>query len=254
MNEHTRPVVILHIPKTAGTSLRRMIQEHYQPEDIFYIYGEDSKYTTFEDFRKLTPEEKATYRIFMGHIPFNQKLFAGLDPLYVTMLRDPVERILSYYHHVMQREEWKGRELSLLKYIETSDDKQLSDHQVRMLTGYPGKPVDGNQLATAINNLQKHFLLVGTTEYFKETAESLCNCLGIEQTTIFRENISAGRKPQDYYSKYEIGKIRELNQFDLKLYDHVLNISQNTAATSPLKRSSSATCPDEKPTSVGQDG
>ena len=110
-----------------------------------------------------------------------------------------------------------------------------------MLTGFPKASVDENQLMVAINNLEKHFSLVGTTEHFMETAEALCTCLGIEQTTIFRENISTGRKSQEYYSKYEIDKIRELNQFDLKLYDHVLKISQNTATPSTSPRTASAT-------------
>ena len=227
MNQQFRPVVILHIPKTAGTSLRRMIQEHYQTEEIFYVYGDDSTFTTFDDFKKLAPEEKAAYKIFMGHIPFNQNFFSGLNPIYITILRDPVERVLSYYHHVMQRQEWKGKDVSLLKYIEISEDRQLSNHQTRVLAGYVNEPLNEIQLEIAINNLNNHFSVVGTTDNYKEAVEALCNLMGWEHKTIYRENISTDRKQAEYYSKIEIEKIKKLNVFDLKLYDYVLKGSNN---------------------------
>ena len=229
MNKQAYPVVILHIPKTAGTSLRKLIQENCPPEDIFYIYSEDSQFTTMQDFNKLTLEEKSKYKIFMGHISFNPKLFAGLSPVYITMLRDPVERVLSYYHHVMRRNEWKGRNISLLKYIETLGDGQISNHQTRMLNGYPKPPIDEMHLETAIHNLEKYFLIVGTTEHFDEAADAVCAYFGWEYETTFRENVSEERNHIDYYSEYEIDKIKELNEFDLKLYKYIDdNLSKRT--------------------------
>lgn len=224
MNKYAQPVVILHIPKTAGTSLRRLIQENCNPEDIFYIYGEDSQFTTLRDFRKLTQEEKSAYKIFMGHIHFNPNLFAGLQPTFITMLRDPVDRVLSYYHHVMQRKEWQGNNISLLKYIETSGDGQISNLQTRMLNGYPKHPVDEKQLETAMKNLENNFQIVGTTEKFEEVAEAICEFFGWEHKAIFRENVSEDRIRKEHYSEYEIEKIREINRFDLELYDHVTKI------------------------------
>ena len=222
MTERRQPIVVLHIPKTAGTSLRRLIQENYPSEDIYYIYGEDSQFTTLKDFNKLTIEEKSNYKIFMGHIPFNQKLFAHLQPTYITMLRNPIDRVLSYYHHVMQREEWKEKNISLLKYIENSNDSQLSNHQTRMLTGFPKVPIDEMQLEIAIKNLESHFTIVGITEYFREAAEALRALFGWENNMEFKENVSVGRKQKEYYSDLEIDKIRELNKFDIKLYEHML--------------------------------
>jgi len=223
MDKFAQPVVVLHIPKTAGTSLRRLIQENCLPEDIFYIYSEDSQFTTVRDFNKLTLEEKSGYKIFMGHIAFNPKMFAGLNPTYITLVRDPVERVISYYHHVMRRQEWKDKNISLLKYIETSGDGQISNHQTRMLNGYPKYPVEEKHLETAIYNLENYFSIVGTTEHFEETADAVCAFFGWENEETHRENVSEDRKQLDYYSEYEIDKIKKLNKFDLKLYEYINN-------------------------------
>ncbi|MEX2524046.1 MAG: sulfotransferase family 2 domain-containing protein [Gammaproteobacteria bacterium] len=222
MDKQAQPIVILHIPKTAGTSLRKFVLENYEPEELFFIYSKDSHFTTQEDFKALTQEQKKNYKVFMGHIGFNPVQFKGLQPTYVSMVRDPVERILSYYHHIMnEREEWRGRNISLLKYLDTVGDSQLDNHQTRLLSGMHKRPVTDEHLQKAKQNIKKHFSHIGTTENFDDSVNELCRLFGWSKKEVPRKNVSEGRRKSDYYSDYEINQIRKLNQFDQKLYRFV---------------------------------
>lgn len=217
-----RPIVVLHIPKTAGTSLRRMIQDNYQANDLYFIYGKESGFTTIEDFKNLAEEEKSGVELFMGHLSFNLGLFPGLEPKFITLVRDPVDRVISYYHHVMNRhQEWRDKNMSLLKYIEISNDVQMNNNQTKMISGMHRQPVTEKHLQTAISNIENHFAYVGVSEEFNKSVDILCSLFNWEARTIYKENIAKNRPGRSYFSEYEINKIKELNRFDMRLYDYV---------------------------------
>ena len=160
-----RQIVILHIPKTAGTSLRKLVQKNYKKEECFFVYTKNSRFRTVDDFMQLGEEKKARLKIVMGHLPFNPSLYAGMNPVYVTILRNPVERVISYYNHVMTRKDgWTARNVSLLKYLEESEDLQLWNHQTRILSGLNEVVVDGSHLEAAIRNIETHFIFTGLSQ------------------------------------------------------------------------------------------
>lgn len=217
-----RQIIILHIPKTAGTSLRKLVQRNYKKEECFFVYTRNSRFQTVDDFMELDQGKKGRLKIIMGHLPFNPHLYAGMDPVYVTILRDPVERVISYYNHVMTRKDgWTSRNVSLLKYLEESDDLQLWNHQTRILSGLNEVVVNSGHLEAAKNNLENHFIFAGLSEMYAESIARLSALLNWSDTTIFRENTSKGRHGAGYYSKSEIQRIADMNQYDIELYNHV---------------------------------
>ena len=60
---------------------------------------------------------------------------------YITFLRDPVERLISHYHYVLRRpkhylyEQVVKDGLSLSDYVTSDISPELSNHQVRMISG-----------------------------------------------------------------------------------------------------------------------
>ena len=66
------------------------------------------------------PERRATIRGYMGHYPYVASQLLGEDPVTLTILRDPVERTISYLKHCKRYHD-HHRELSLEEiYRDTS--------------------------------------------------------------------------------------------------------------------------------------
>ncbi len=84
-----RKLVFLHLPKTGGTTLHHHFAQHFAPEEICP--------ERFSNLHAWKREDLDRYRYFSGHFNFDQvRLIPG--PLFiVTVLRDPVERLMSNY-------------------------------------------------------------------------------------------------------------------------------------------------------------
>ena len=218
------PLIFIHLPKTAGTSLRKTIQINYRSGELFFMYGKNPDFHSMKELKQLDQSRFAQYKIIMGHFPFSKKLFPFEDRRFVTILRDPVRRVISYYRHVMSRDEWKGREISLHEYIESSGDIQLQDHQTRLLSGMKRDPITEKHLEKAIRNLEKYFLHVGTSETFPQTVDCLYDILGWRKRKIFHENATLKKQAtNDDFSEDVLNRLRELNKYDIKLYEYVTN-------------------------------
>ena len=82
-----RPVVHMHIPKTAGTALRTAFEQ---------APGGKLRVFPHYDERKVAAANRAEWDIFSGHFGFNtaQQLQGDI----VTVLRHPVDRFVSVYY------------------------------------------------------------------------------------------------------------------------------------------------------------
>ena len=217
------PLIFIHLPKTAGTSLRRTIEKNYRSRELFFVYNKNPRFNTVDELRSFTPEDFAKYKVIMGHFPFNRKLFPFEDHRFVTIIREPVQRAISYYRHVMGRDEWRGREISLHEYMETSDDIQFQNHQVRLLSGMKRNPITDKHLEKAIENIEKYFLYAGTSEKFLHTVDHLYNLLEWKKKKIFHENVSSEKLGLPPCSEDDLDRLKELNQYDIKLHEWVSN-------------------------------
>lgn len=51
-------LIFLHIPKTAGTSLRKIVERFYDKEEIYTIYTKAHNMHNMDDFKALSDAEK----------------------------------------------------------------------------------------------------------------------------------------------------------------------------------------------------
>lgn len=122
-------LVFMHIIKTAGTSLRQALAAHYDPAEI-------APQQFLEEMEDVGAEAvRDRYRLMMVHFGFG--LASALAPNMITVLRDPIERIVSIYNF------WRGvplpedgpvdralryaRELSFSEFIRVEDDRIADD-------------------------------------------------------------------------------------------------------------------------------
>lgn len=87
------PAIFVHVPKTAGSTLRTLITTNYAPHEVLSLYGDDKKLLmeAAAHIGKLAP-----YQLIQGHIPYGVHRLLGLrSARYFTFLRDPISRFLS---------------------------------------------------------------------------------------------------------------------------------------------------------------
>lgn len=94
-------LVLMHIPKTGGTSLHFHFSQHFLPEEICP--------ERFSRLDNIDPNQLKKYKYFSGHYNFQQIRFIPGPKCIVTLLRDPVDRILSNYYF------WKRHSWDLIK-------------------------------------------------------------------------------------------------------------------------------------------
>ena len=132
-------VIFLHLPKAAGTTLKDILRRQYQPNEVYELDG-----TQFiqaqEDFKQLDQAEKAKIKILMGHMYFGLHQFLDSPATYITMLREPIDRVISYYYFVKKLSSHEDYELIKAKNITLKEYCQMGrenmcNGQTRFLAG-----------------------------------------------------------------------------------------------------------------------
>jgi hypothetical protein len=110
----------MHIPKTGGLGIDSWLNNSFSPDVFWY----PSNY-----IHQATAEVPSYAKIVVGHTP------ANLDGTYVTVLRDPAERVASLYYSHMAYGDFPHRGLSLREYVEQAPYEEIDNGMVRRLAG-----------------------------------------------------------------------------------------------------------------------
>ncbi|MBV8798623.1 MAG: sulfotransferase family 2 domain-containing protein [Alphaproteobacteria bacterium] len=179
----------IHIPKTAGGSLRRYFKTTFGSGCQFFMRnerGQGKGHIMRRGVEFDVEEHLANYRISGGHIPFDhvpQGLLEA-DPIFVSVLRDPLQRALSYYNFLRTqkrppREEAQAafaemKKLTLYQTL-TANKRSRTDYdrvQIRFLCGRP----DTEALREV---LKAHRFILGKQEHLGEFMNLLHEMLGL---------------------------------------------------------------------------
>jgi len=223
----TKRVIFLHIPKTAGTTLHRIIERQYPPEST-YTFSQNHSY---DDFQRLSDAQKAEIRMLRGHMIFGLHELMPGPSTYFTLLREPVERFISDYYYVRNTPEHPyhdfvtSRDLSPEEFIESKVARIIADNgQTRSLSDewwtLPFGECTEQVLDQAKKNLREHFAVVGLVERFDETLLMLRRAFGWQDIYYVRENVSARRPAKDELPQAILDLIAEQNWLDLQLYEY----------------------------------
>ncbi|MGL5835462.1 MAG: sulfotransferase family 2 domain-containing protein [Waterburya sp.] len=229
-------VIFTHIPKTAGTSLRHIIQSQFQPQQVFEFYHLKTQPPKvrkgIEKYNQLTEAQKKAIKFISGHVGFGLHEFLPRPCSYITVLRDPVERVVSYYYHLLQKQNNLVKHKTLPEFIQTYGGvhnsmscylsgltlkSQLQDSSIDLNS----QQFSHETLKIAKANLQQHFKLVGLVERFDETCILLRKILGWNLTSFYvKKNVTKHRNliaelPQD-----TLELIYKFNELDIQLYTY----------------------------------
>lgn len=219
-NNHIQ-LVSIHIPKTAGTSFRLILEQVYNKKkvarlDIFPI-DKQIKLNNKIYNSDILP---SNYKIIHGHISLSQvhkRLGIDKNVPVITWLRHPVDRVFSSYYYLENRlieelnENEKGSSITGLRL-------QLQ----RTFKEYITAPTSQNVMSRFIDikNLPNLFF-IGLQEHFSNDLEYLSKKLGWSGLKEFRKN------KIDHQNKINI-ELKELilkmNQSDMELYNRALEV------------------------------
>lgn len=208
-NKKTSMLINLHIPKTAGTTLRMIIDREYDLERKLQIEGLYSS----SDFVKLYGRDTLnSVDVISGHQYFGLHEHIDVPCKYIAMLRDPIERVLSTYKHTARMGE---QDMGWLKRLTTHE--QGSNLQTKMLAG------GELDLGRAINNINNSFSVVGVSEMFDESVLLMQQKLAWSLPYYVIENPSHNKIKSADIDDDIIDMIREANRVDIELYDYCIN-------------------------------
>jgi hypothetical protein len=219
-------LVYVHIPKTAGTSLRKLISRthpgRFRKAPNTFTHPDVAE----ERLRAVLAEDPPPLAIG-GHIVFGLRDVLPPEARYLTVLRDPVERTLSHYGYLAAPRDPVKRQHGLLARgtpyrpdltLEEAlaDARYLPDNlQTRMLVSRrsPFEDLPPDALDRAKEHLRA-LAYVGVTERLDELVASL----GWERHASKRRRVGEERPSRESLTKAQLRAVEEHNALDLELY------------------------------------
>lgn len=244
--DKNRPVVFLHIPKTAGTNFTFVMENNYPKRD--YLYHNYS----------IRSKKNKELVAFYGHWSYEYCInLLAKDPIIFVFLREPGERVVSHYAENVANRYIKPNfklesifnrpEVFLNENNFTENVKNICSYRHRAVwtkdfychylsgTALHGKPqfakeetfnevsllMDQNKIKYLCKDGYREFdTIFGLTEQFDKSLKLFQKIAGWK-TIAYRE-----KSPRRAFSKkrrYEcsddlVKKIREYNQYDIALY------------------------------------
>ena len=217
---HHTMILSVHIPKTAGVSIRNLLKEHFGPGFVTYYW------TLTDAWGRNVPDVPVSASCVHGH--FQSDEFTGKFPQakLITWVRDPVDRVVSSYYYRLREPDWKHPVCQVL-------------HQQKLSLGdYAALPQVRNEMIHFFGSKKpEDFHFIGFVEEFERSLDAMGKLLKMAACPPRHDN----RNPEKTALRYELDpalrlKIMELNEQDVDLYARCRQIWNPVPASEIIAR------------------
>ncbi|RJK93479.1 hypothetical protein [Vallicoccus soli] len=242
-------MLIVHVPKTGGTSLRAMIRDHVPREETFLSTGN-------HNWTDRSISSLKGYRLFSGH-NFLEPLYLFPRDRWVTVLpvREPMAWWRSYYKYTRQEVVRRGlqhpmAEMTFGEWVDSVDDEDLSNPQTswmfaRMRIMFDGGLTPTGRIASTGASLKDRprdvldvldrFLdrvtVLGTTDDLQALYLNTCHVMGWEPLhTESRRDNPTRTKADTTLTAEQRQRLRQANRIDRYLYERAAEASARLTA------------------------
>jgi hypothetical protein len=233
-DRNSEAVIFLHLPKAAGSTLNRLIEWEYP---LFEIYSIDPVFFRFSwaHLQRLSKTRLRRTRMFKGHMLFGLHAILPQPSTYITVLREPVDRVISAFYFMRSYKlhplYWKFRfeNWSLEDFVTRSPRENV---QCKIIAGAEyNKPCTAEICERAKENLTRYFSVVGLFERFEESLALMKLRFGWKLQRYSSFNVTRTRPRKADVPQSTIDLIEEKNAFDISLYKCAANIFQTAVNT-----------------------
>ena len=232
-------VLFLHIPKAGGQTLGEFVYNQCRAAETREddILNAGVAYLTYGFLKEpnldipahvLPILRRRDLRAVIGHFWFGLHEHVARPSTYITLLRNPVDRLVSLYYYTKQSEM-----MSLEEFVRSPPFKEVDNDQTRRIAGVDPRigECTNETLRMAEENLRRYFAVVGTTERFDETLTLLKRRLGWTRDVLsYPRNVNPRRQPTASLSPQVIDAIRERNQLDWALWQYATRLLDEAIA------------------------
>jgi hypothetical protein len=231
-------IAFVHIPRTGGTTLTRFLKDEYADYPAYSFYGSTTDIVAtdaIEKFKHLSSKEKNSYFLLSGH--FTYDFDSDLkDFRYLTFIRDPVERLISYYFYILRERRHylhpyvMQRRMKLESFLLSDLSLELDNYQVRAISGAKfdnaRDRVTEVHLDSANHNLSYRFFGFGLLDRFDESLRRLSSALNWVQAECTISNVG------DYKGRFSLSKnivdeVASRNKYDIQLYQCAVRLFED---------------------------
>lgn len=243
-------ILFHHIPKTAGSTFRAILENMFLEDEVCRaeIPGE---------LAAINAKEIAKFKLFAGHFSFQICDDILKDRVWITFLRNPIDRVVSYYYNLIDpdrmpdtwkvrfenRNDWKEfldfiRNATLKEFLSSVNKKANKIVCNRQTQAFIPDNVrtnvedwgayNENLIALAKLSLKKKFAFVGIQEYFDLSLDLFSSTFAINSidSSNYTTNINTNKNKHTKYFLDDaiVEVIKEKNRMDFELYEYAKDL------------------------------
>jgi len=235
-----RRFFFVHVQKAAGTEVRERLKRQFAPAQLYPDPTDGDLFTvapqvSVAQLLARWPERKADIRVVTGHFPYATTELLDTEFVTMSVLREPVERVLSHLrHHRKLTPDARDRSLDQL-YDEVLPPEFFHNHMVKLFSLTAGEVAESaaldrwavlkvvdltpERLATAKANVEQLDVL-GLQDHLEEFCAELTSRFGWD----LGEPLYANRTPAEEVSRALRARIAGDNALDAELWAHACDV------------------------------
>jgi len=212
-------IIFTHIPKAAGTTFRNVLINNFSHRHMDWSTGQNKIAAARHHFPFCSGKEMNKLSSISGHWIrcTNEMKKSFPDAKFITFVRDPIDRLISLYKHIIVT--WDPK-LKFDEWVADGSRPEISNFQTRFIAGKC-------DIDRAIEILEKEYFFVGKAELFDESMCVLSEMLDNNIDTHY-QSLRVSKKKDILIKnnpnyKRAIERLYDHNKFDVILNDFVSN-------------------------------